>query len=166
VIVSGRADFEAFYSAAYPRLVGQIFVMLGNLDEAQDVAQEAFGRASARWSRVRDEVPEYWVRRLAFSLAARRLRRRARPRFFDRFVQRRSTQGIAPAFAPIGTELAIARMPAHYRALLALHHMAELPVEEIASLLRLPAQSVALQLDHAQKTLNQRLSGRQGARHA
>jgi RNA polymerase sigma-70 factor, ECF subfamily len=167
VIVSGKADFDAFYSAAYPRLVGEVFVMLGNLDESQDVVQEAFGRASARWSRVRGEVPEFWVRRVAFSLAARRLRRRARPRLLDRLAQRRAAYGsIPPVDTPIGSELAIARLPAPYRALLALHHMAELPVEEIASLLRLPAGSVAVQLAHAQKTLNQRLSDRQGAHHA
>lgn len=166
MIVPDKADFDAFYSAAYPTLVGQVFVMLGDLAEAQDVAQEAFGRASARWARVREEAPEYWVRRLAFTLAAKRLRRRARPRLLDRLAQRRATRGVAPVELPLGTHLAIARLPAPYRAVLALHYIAELPVEEIGRLLRLPAQRVAVQLDHARKTLSRRLSDRQGASHA
>jgi RNA polymerase sigma-70 factor (ECF subfamily) len=166
VIVPTKADFDAFYSAAYPPLVGQVFVMLGDLDEAQDVTQEAFGRASARWSRVRDEIPELWVRRQAFSLAARRLRRRARPTVFDRLARRRSARGIAPAGQQLGTNMEISRLPASYRAVLALHYIAELPVDEIASLLRLPSEAVAVHLDHARKTLNRRLSERQGASHA
>jgi RNA polymerase sigma-70 factor, ECF subfamily len=166
VIVPAKTDFDAFYAAAYPALVGQVFVMLGDLDEAQDVVQDAFGRASARWSRVREEVPEFWVRRQAFALAAKRLRRRARPNLLDRLAQRRTTRGLAPADQQLGSHLAIARLPAAYRAVLALHYIAELPVEEIASLLKLPAQAVAVQLEHARKTLSRRLSERQGASHA
>jgi RNA polymerase sigma-70 factor (ECF subfamily) len=167
-MVPAKADFDAFYAAAYPPLVGQVFVMLGDLGEAQDVTQEAFGRASARWARVREEVPEFWVRRLAFSLAAKRLRRRARPTLLDRLAQRRTraTRGVAPVDQQLGTNLPVARLPATYRAVLALHYIAELPVEEIASVMRLPTHAVAVQLDHARKTLTRRLSERQGASHA
>jgi RNA polymerase sigma-70 factor, ECF subfamily len=166
VIVPAKADFEGFYAAAYPPLVGQVFVMLGDVNEAQEVAQEAFGRASARWSRVREEVPELWVRRAAFSLAAKRLRRRMRPNLFDRLMQRRVALGVAEVDEPRGAHLAVARLPAPYRAVLALYYIAELPLEEIAKLLKLPVQAVAVQLEHARKTLNRRLSERQGASHA
>jgi RNA polymerase sigma-70 factor, ECF subfamily len=166
VIVPAKADFDGFYATAYPRVVGQVFVMLGNVNEAQDVVQEAFGRASARWSRVREEAPEFWVRRQAFSLAAKRLRRRMRPGLLDRLAQRRAAVGVATPDEPRGAHLAIARLPAPYRAVLALHYIAELPLAEIASLLKLPADAVTVQLDHARKTLNRRLSERQGASHA
>jgi hypothetical protein len=69
--VADEQEFEAFYEAAFPRLVGQIGLVTGDLAEAEDLVQEALARASARWSRLRAyEVPEAWVRRVAHNLAA------------------------------------------------------------------------------------------------
>jgi RNA polymerase sigma-70 factor (ECF subfamily) len=53
--------FEAFYDAAFGRLVGQLFLVTGDLEEAEDVVQEALIRAAARWPRLRDYgAPEGW----------------------------------------------------------------------------------------------------------
>jgi len=63
-------DFEDFYQANYPRLVGQLTVVTGSLEDAEDAVQEAFARASTRWARLRAyDVPEAWVRRVALNLA-------------------------------------------------------------------------------------------------
>ena len=35
-------EFRAYYAAAYPRLVGQVYLLTGDRAEAQDVVQEAF----------------------------------------------------------------------------------------------------------------------------
>ena len=72
-------DFDAFYVASYGRVVGQLFVVLGDLNEAEDVVQEAFTRAAARWSRIRAyEAPEAWVRRVALNQAFTVMRRAKR----------------------------------------------------------------------------------------
>jgi RNA polymerase sigma-70 factor (ECF subfamily) len=42
------SDFEAFYAATYDRLVGQLLVVTGSLQDAEDVVQEAFVRACGR----------------------------------------------------------------------------------------------------------------------
>jgi RNA polymerase sigma-70 factor (ECF subfamily) len=72
--------FAAFYASSYRRLLGQLFAVTGDLAEAENVLQEAYARAFARWSRVGDyDLPEAWVRRVALNLAAmaeRSLRRR------------------------------------------------------------------------------------------
>ena len=56
--------------------------MTGDLHEAEEVVQEAFTRAAARWSRLRDyDVPEAWLRRVAMNLVTDRactLRRHTR----------------------------------------------------------------------------------------
>ena len=64
------------------RLLGYLFLVTGDLHEAEEVVQEAFARSSVRWSWRRDyNAPDAWVRRVAMNLAAdraRKLRRQAR----------------------------------------------------------------------------------------
>jgi RNA polymerase sigma-70 factor, ECF subfamily len=43
---------------------GQLFAVTGNLQDAEDVAQEAFARACVRWQRLRTyDLPAARVRR-------------------------------------------------------------------------------------------------------
>src|SRR6266487_3932610 len=57
--MAGDRDFEAFYAATYDRLVGQLLVVTGSLQEAEDLVQEAFVRACGRWPHLRDyDLPE------------------------------------------------------------------------------------------------------------
>ena len=59
-------EFTEFYSASYVRLRRQPLAVTGDLAEAEDVLQEAYARASLRWSRLRAyDAPEAWVRRVA-----------------------------------------------------------------------------------------------------
>lgn len=68
-------SFEEFYTGTVGRLLGQLFLVTGDLHEAEEIVQEAYTRAAARWSRLRDyDVPEAWVRRVAMNLAADRAR--------------------------------------------------------------------------------------------
>src|SRR5215207_6166038 len=71
--------FDEFYQSAFGRLVGQVYLVTGDLGDAEDAVQEAFARASTRWAQVRDfNVPEQWVRRVAMNLAVDGLRRARR----------------------------------------------------------------------------------------
>src|SRR6266516_3108455 len=91
--MAGDRDFEAFYAATYDRLVGQLLVVTGSLQEAEDLVQEAFVRACGRWPHLRDyDLPEAWVRRVALNLAASGLRRAAR----------RGGARAAPCRGPVG----------------------------------------------------------------
>jgi hypothetical protein len=47
-----REEFAGFYAASFQRLVCQLYAMIGDQSEAQDVVQEAFVRAWARRSVV------------------------------------------------------------------------------------------------------------------
>jgi RNA polymerase sigma-70 factor (ECF subfamily) len=75
-----ESDFEDLWKAHYGSVVRTALVVTGNVEEARDVAQEAFARAYQHWSRVaRLDRPESWVHRVATNLAISSARRR-RPR--------------------------------------------------------------------------------------
>lgn len=74
--MEGGGDFDAFYRDSYARLVRQLWAVTGSRQDAEDVVQEAFVRAAARWGRVGAyELPEAWVRQVAIRLARNELRR-------------------------------------------------------------------------------------------
>jgi RNA polymerase sigma-70 factor, ECF subfamily len=79
--MAASGSFEEFYAGTASRLLGQLFLVTGDLHAAEEVVQEAFTRASVRWSRLRDyDLPEAWVRRefavdrvIAFDRAGHRI---------------------------------------------------------------------------------------------
>ena len=42
--MTGGASFEEFYTGAVSRLLGHLFLVTGDLHEAEEVVQEAFAR--------------------------------------------------------------------------------------------------------------------------
>ena len=134
--------FAAFYAASYRRLLGQLFAVTGDLAEAENVLQEAYARAFARWSRVGAyDLPEAWVRRVALNLAAmadRSLRRRARA------LLRLGPPPLVPELLDLRD--ALAALPLAQRQVIVLHHLVGLPVEEVARELRLATGTVKSRL--------------------
>ena len=56
-------EFEELYTSTFGRLVGQLFLVTGDLHEAEEVVQEAFTRAAGRWQRLREydrNDPQPW----------------------------------------------------------------------------------------------------------
>jgi RNA polymerase sigma-70 factor, ECF subfamily len=145
--------FDEFYRGAFGRLVGQVYLVTGDLGDAEDAVQEAFARASARWSKVRDfSVPEQWVRRVAMNLALDGLRR-ARRR-----LAALARLGPSPAVAPISVERvavaeALQTLPRSYRQVIVLHHLLELPVEQVARELGIPTGTAKSRLSRGRRAL-------------
>ena len=153
----GDDSFAAFYAASYQRLLGQLFAVTGDLAEAENVLQEAYARAFARWAQVRAyDFPEAWVRRVALNLAAmaaRRLRRRAAALL---------RLGPPRAVPELSSELldlhqALRALPLGQRQVIVLHHLAGLPVEEVAGELGVPAGTVKSRLARGRRALAQAL---------
>lgn len=72
-------EFEEFYAQTVARLTGQLYVMLGDQHEAQDVVQEAFAKGWSRRRQLdRNGQPEAWIRTVAWRLAVSRWRVRRR----------------------------------------------------------------------------------------
>src|SRR3712207_4645689 len=85
--VADAESFDGFYRGTYDRTLRYLYACLGDADEAQDLAQDAYGKAWRSWGDVaRMEDPEAWVRTVGWRLAAnhvRHLRVVARRRFWS-----------------------------------------------------------------------------------
>jgi RNA polymerase sigma-70 factor, ECF subfamily len=157
VVASVGDDFDAFYAASYRRLVGQLFVVLGDLNEAEDVVQEAFTRAAARWPRVRAfEVPEAWVRRVALNQAFTVLRRAKRQlRLLGRLPSDREPSALPSDVVDLLA--AMRRLPATQREVLVLHYLVEFSLDEVARHLRIPGGTAKSRLARGRRALAKEL---------
>ena len=97
--------FDEFYAATAPRVVAQVYAMIGDLGEAEDAVAEAYARAWQRWLRVGQYTnPTSWVRTVAYRVAVsswRRARNRlvAHERWGAAETGERLDPGLSPARA-------------------------------------------------------------------
>src|SRR6478672_2477711 len=87
-------DFEQLYSIHFQSLTVQLYAYTGDLAASQDLVQDAFCRALARWKRVAQyDDPVAWVRRVAWNLAVSRWRR---DRTAARYARQQREQQMPP----------------------------------------------------------------------
>lgn len=146
------APLRELYDATYRRLVGQLTAFTGSRSEAEDVVQEAFVRALARPSSVLGaDSPEAWLRVVAVNVARSRWRRvkRLTGLLPDLVVDD------GPDTTPDRVALleAVRRLPAGQREAIALHHFADLSVEDVARTLGAPVGTVKARLSRGRAAL-------------
>jgi RNA polymerase sigma-70 factor, ECF subfamily len=128
---ASQADFDALYAANFQRLTLQLYAYLGDLAEAQDVVQEAFCRAFARWKSIqRYDDPVAWVRRVAWNLATTRFRRQSTVRKFLGRQREEVLEGPDPS--RVALTRALATLPVAHRRAVVMHYLGQLSVAEIA----------------------------------
>jgi RNA polymerase sigma-70 factor (ECF subfamily) len=155
--VRDERGFEEFYAAVFGRLVGQLYLVMGDLHETEDVVQEALTRAALRWARLRDyEVPEAWVRRVAMNLASDGFRR-ARRRLAMAARLRSQPEDSGPQEGSLAIVEALRALPVAQRKAIVLHHLLDLPVDRVAAELGVPIGTVKSRLARARCTLAARL---------
>ncbi|MCA2213075.1 RNA polymerase sigma factor [Jidongwangia harbinensis] len=126
-------SFDEVYAAQYADLTVQLYAYFGDLQEAQDVVQEAFCRALRRWSSVsRYDDPVAWVRRVAWNLAVSRWRRSRTAMSFLRRQRRQEPQVDGPNTDRVALVDALATLPATQRRAMVLHYLGDLSIAEIA----------------------------------
>jgi RNA polymerase sigma-70 factor, ECF subfamily len=159
-------DFEEFYAANYGKIAALVAAIIGDRNEADDIAQETFARALARWPRVSGyELPEAWVRQVALRLAidsGRRLRRtlRALPRLRGPAQLTEPEPGSSLAFTALGHVLS--RVPIREREVIVLHYVADLSVERIARDRGIPVGTVKARLAAGRRRLELGLAQERG----
>jgi RNA polymerase sigma-70 factor (ECF subfamily) len=151
--VSLRDVFEG----SYRKLVVQLYAVTGSFDEAEDVVQEAFVRAAAAGRRfLRVDNHEAWLRTTAVNVHRSRWRklrngRRAR----ERMLPPREPEALEDHLEIL---TALRALPEPQRQVIALHYLADLPVEKIAEELGVPIGTVKSRLSRGRDALASRLA--------
>ena len=149
------------YASGYRRLVVQLYAVTGDLGEAQEAVQEAFVRllGDPRRAAALDN-PESWLRRVAVNVARTRHRRR---RVLDALLRRQGPPPVVPGLSPDHVVLmaALRRLPRGQRDALALHYLADLPIDEVASTLDVSVGTVKSRLSRGRAALADDLKERE-----
>jgi RNA polymerase sigma-70 factor (ECF subfamily) len=168
VVILGRAwaeddrpSLRDVFDASYRRLVVQLYGVTGDLDEAEDLVQEAFVRAAAAGRRfARVENPEAWLRTTAINQHRSRWRKsRNGQRARSQMLPPRDPEALEDHVAII---TALRALPEAQRQVIALHYLADLSVEAIAQELGVPAGTVKSRLSRGRDALASQLAYAEG----
>lgn len=148
--VGGDVDFDALFEREYVPLVRVAFVIVADEGLAREIVQEAFARALGRWRRVSHyERPGAWLRLVTVRLALRTRDRRKR----EGALALDALPAAADRDSEIDLLAAVASLPPLDRAAIVLHHLCDLPVEEVAQIIRSTAGATAVRLHRARAKL-------------
>jgi RNA polymerase sigma factor (sigma-70 family) len=154
-------EFVAFCAREHEGLVGALTLWCGDGDVAEEVVQEAFARAYRDWHRVGSmEAPGAWVRRVAMNVARSRFRRwqaerRARVRLRSEQVHRDSD-----AADVVAVRRAVSGLPEQQRTAVVLRYFLDLPVAEVAGIMRRSPSAVTSLTNRAIVSLRAALDDR------
>lgn len=151
-------EYDATYRRYAPVLALQLVALTGDRQEAEDVVQEAFARAWPRWSQVsRYDSPEAWVRTVAVRLATSRWRKaRNTVLAWQRHGPPTDLPGMGEDTVVLVT--ALRRLPEAQRVAIILHHLLDLPVDQVAAELGVPPGTVKARLSRGRTALAAHLS--------
>ncbi len=146
-------EFTTFFRQQYTQLVGQAFVLVGDIHDAQELAQEALLRTWRRWNESPPlEDPATWARVVLHRLAVGIWRRR---RVVRRWAPVFSILDEAPAVSSEHVEVAQAArsLPPRQRRALVLQAIVGLSIDEIAAEMDVPASTVRTWLSRARRQM-------------
>jgi RNA polymerase sigma-70 factor (ECF subfamily) len=164
-LMSSNDEFEQFFLAHYEAVLSILVLTTGDRERATDATQEAFIKAYAKWSRIRNyDAPSAWVRRVAInashdSFRSDRRRRRREQTLptgpVDLQIDRYSSDSIASDL--------LRALPTRQREVATLFYVDDRSIAEIATILGLTEGTVKYHLSHARDGLRKLLDGDPGA---
>ncbi|HWE49074.1 MAG TPA: sigma-70 family RNA polymerase sigma factor [Bryobacteraceae bacterium] len=129
---------DRFVAENMQRIFRQIYRIVGNVHDAQDLTQEAFIKALQRQDQIKDELKAaHWLSRIATNTALDFLRRHSRVAFCE-LSSAPQSHGETPEAAMFRSEQrdwladGLERLTPRERAALVLRDMEDLPAEEVA----------------------------------
>jgi RNA polymerase sigma-70 factor (ECF subfamily) len=148
----GGEEFDALYRESFPAIARSVFWIVGDIEVAREVAQEAFVAALVHWRKVaRYDKPGAWVRRVAIRDAVRVAKRAGTKPSFA------ASDHVVEPDEMIDVRAAVASLPAAQRAAVILYYLHDLPVAEVAKTLGCSQGTAKTHLSRARHTLAARL---------
>jgi RNA polymerase sigma-70 factor (ECF subfamily) len=142
--------FEAFFRREYVAQVRVAYVIIGDDGLAREIAQEAFARALQRWNRLATyERPGAWVRLVCVRLAIRSRDKRA----VEVSQEVHAPQGVADSMRDLDLPRALLALPRAQRTVVALHHLCDWPMSEVAAALRIRQSTARVHLARGRAAL-------------
>jgi RNA polymerase sigma-70 factor (ECF subfamily) len=157
-----RPRMEELYATHAQASVRLAYLLVGDLEIAQDIAQEAFLRAFGRFADIRkpQSFPSY-LRATIVNLTRKHFKRRGLERLYlDRF-RTRPEEGVAPPNIEqreVVTQ-ALLQVPERQRAALVLHYYEDLSEYQVADLLGVSDQAARSLVARGRKALREQLGG-------
>ncbi len=153
---AGSADvFGAFYEKEFRSVVALAYVLSGDWQAAEDIAQDAFVIAHRKWAQIASyERPDAWVRRVASDLAVSALRRRrTEAKALLRLARR--DHATPAALDPRDEDFwaAVRALPKRQAQVVALYYLEDLSVARIAELMGCAEGTVKAHLHKARMNL-------------
>jgi len=152
--------YDQLFATEFPRIVRAAFLVTGDRDAAQEVAQDAFGQLFIHWRKVKGyDRPGAWVRRVA-------IRRAVKHRDRSRKVSVASSEFIdltEPVQDDVPRDLdlidALGHLSAQQRAAVVLHYYEDQPVRDVAATLRCSEATAKVHLHRGRTRLAGILQG-------
>lgn len=164
--VGDRRAWTRLIERWQPRFLGHAYRLLGNADQAAEVAQEAWIEVWRGLARLDDAMAfPAWALRIVSRRAAKSIRRRQRVRDTGRSLAREpvteeSMDGGGELHVKLSeVQKALASLSHEQRAVIGLFYLEEMSVAEVSIVLDIPAGTVKTRLMHARQRLRAQLEG-------
>lgn len=172
--MKGNQDaFEDIVTFFQHRLYHVCYRMLGNAQEAEDIAQEAFVRAYVNIHTF-DQKRKFstWLFRIATNLCIDRIRKKKPDYYLDAEVPGTEGLDMYSQLAASGelpeeevekmemqqrVQYEISRLPDKYRSVIILRYMEELSLQEIGDILELPLGTVKTRVHRGREVLRKQM---------
>lgn len=161
---AGSSDaFEALMRRHERAIFNLAYRMMGRMEEAREVTQDAFLSCFRHLRSFRgDAAFSTWLHRVAVNACYDALRRRQPPTtsIDERIdVPSHDPDPADQAAAAADVQRALLAVPVEFRAVLVLHELQDVPVEEVAAALEVPVGTVKSRLHRGRVALARALRG-------
>jgi RNA polymerase sigma-70 factor (ECF subfamily) len=159
-----RVQFDDFYRTNYAAVVRLAYSLCGSMQVAEELAQEAFISAHARWRRlVAFERPDLWVRRAVINRSISFRRRKASERRALHRIRQPAVTHSDPQLSDEAVWQALRELSPRQAEVLALFYVEDQPLSEVALILGLGEETVKTHLKRGRQALAVKLdSQREG----
>lgn len=153
-MANSASGYDEMFRREYPRLVRTATMILGDREQARDIAQDAMAQLFKDWDHVSThERPGAWVRRVCIRMATRARTRRDK---IDAASLRVSgSTADDPAATVDGFEIwaAVLLLPMNQRAAIVLRYAEDLSTDDIGDILGCDSSTVRVHLHRGRTAL-------------